>query len=567
VTFAYLILAHKNPSQLLRLVNALTTPDTYFFIHIDKKVKEEIFKSVITGANVFFCKNRKSVNWGGFSMVEATVELIGEMAEHTGFPDYVHLLSGQDFPLKSNEYVFSYFERHKGTDFMEYFTIPCANWTNGGLDRIKYRWDIDRRGFERTPELRNGELHGSISDATPYGGSQWWSLTGECVAYIFDKCRRGDELYEFYRYTFIPDEMLFQTFVMNSKFKKTVKNSNLRKINWNSAVVSPKIWQTGDFSELSNSLSLFARKFDENEDKLILNKMETYLNCQKKLQQGSGAPSSLSDSPVSVSVVMPVYNGEQYLRESVDSILSQTFRDFELIVVDDGSEDRSVETVKSYNDRRIRLITMPHNFIDSLNTGVSESKGKYIARMDADDIMCPERIEIQFEYMESHLDIDVCGTWASFFGTVNSKVCTVQRPVDIACAMMFNNAIVHPSSLIRRESLQKYGLSYRHEYIYAEDYKLWTDFLMHGCKLANIPYFLLNYRCGNTQVTQNHTREMGIVTEKIKNEYREYVMNRLSAEGEDVADFINRLKAQSNRNYDRAMQIIQLMYRNLLNNE
>ncbi|MDR1169523.1 MAG: glycosyltransferase [Prevotellaceae bacterium] len=561
MTFAYLILAHKNPGQLSRLVNALTATGVYFFIHIDKKAEENAFKSLITGDNVFFCKNRKTVNWGGFSMIEATVELIGEMTAQIGFPDYVHLLSAQDFPLKSNEYIFNYFEHNKGANFIEYFTIPCANWTNRGLDRIKYKWNIDERGFEKTPELRNRELHDSLSDIIPYGGSQWWSLTGDAVAEIFDKCNQGSELYEFYRYTYIPDEMLFQTFLMNSKFKDTVKNNNLRQISWNNAVVLPGIWKIADFNELNNSFRLFARKFDENEDNLILDKMETYLQQQQTLQQNSGV------FAIPVSVVMPVYNAEQYLRESVDSILSQTYRDFELIIIDDGSEDGSVDLVKSYDDDRIRLIRMPHNFIDSLNAGISEARGKYIVRMDADDIMDTKRIEMQFEYMESHLDIDVCGTWASFFGTMNSKVCTLQKHADIACSMMFNNSIVHPSAIIRSESMRKYSLSYKHEYVYAEDYKLWTDFLMHGCKLANIPYFLLNYRCGNTQVTQKHAEEMNIVAEKIKHEYQEYVLNRLSSAGDDVAEFVNKLRLLNTWNHDKTLQIIPLMYRNLLNSD
>jgi glycosyltransferase involved in cell wall biosynthesis len=556
MTFAYLILAHKNPNQLLRLANTLRGTDTYIFIHIDKRVEESAFKSVIAYDNVFFCKNRKTVNWGGFSMIEATMELIGEMAAQIGFPDYVHLLSGQDFPLNSNEYISNYFERNKGTNFMEYFSIPCSIWTNGGLDRIKYKWNIDERGFERKPKLRNRDLQDSIPDVTPYGGSQWWSLTGDAVADIFNKCNQGSELYEFYRYTFIPDEMLFQTFLMNSKFKETVKNDNLRKINWTNA--SPQIFKIGNFEELNSSLKLFARKFDENDDNLILNKMETYLEQQKTLQQNS----AVFTTPVSV--VMPVYNGEQYLRESIDSILSQTFRDFELIVVDDGSEDSSVDIIKGYNDERIRLIKMPHDFIDSLNTGISEAKGKYIVRMDADDIMDAKRIEMQFEYMEAHLDIDVCGTWASFFGTMDYKLCTLQRHTDIACSMMFNNSIVHPSAIIRSETVRKYNLSYKREYVYAEDYKLWTDFLTHGCKLANIPYFLLNYRCGNTQVTQKHAKEMNVVAEKIRCEYREYVLDKLSSEGDDIKEFVNKLKLQDNLNNDKALQIIQLMYRNLL---
>ncbi len=99
-----------------------------------------------------------------------------------------------------------------------------------------------------------------------------------------------------------------------------------------------------------------------------------------------------------VSVCMLMYNASKYLRECIDSVLAQTFQDFEFLIVDDGSTDDSVEIVQSYHDSRIRLIKNKHDYIGSLNILLDEARGKYIARMDADDVMMPMRLKIQFEY-------------------------------------------------------------------------------------------------------------------------------------------------------------------------
>ena len=121
---------------------------------------------------------------------------------------------------------------------------------------------------------------------------------------------------------------------------------------------------------------------------------------------------SVQTSPV-ISIVMPTYNTPlEYLKESVESVLKQTFADFELLVVDDGStEMQGVEWIQTLKDRRVRLIRCPHDFIDSLNRGIAESKGRYIARMDADDLMLPNRLQVQYDFMEEHPEIDICGSW------------------------------------------------------------------------------------------------------------------------------------------------------------
>lgn len=102
-----------------------------------------------------------------------------------------------------------------------------------------------------------------------------------------------------------------------------------------------------------------------------------------------------------VSVCMPVYNASRYLRECIDSVLSQTFADFEFLIADDGSDDDSAAIVESYADPRIRLIRREHGYIASLNCLLDEARGRYIARMDADDVMLPDRLRLQFDYMEA----------------------------------------------------------------------------------------------------------------------------------------------------------------------
>ena len=128
-----------------------------------------------------------------------------------------------------------------------------------------------------------------------------------------------------------------------------------------------------------------------------------------------------------VSVCMPIYNAAPFLRMCIDSILSQSFDDFELIIVDDGSTDESVDIVLTYTDCRIKLIRNRHNYIESLNRSIAEAVGKYIARMDSDDVMPIDRLKTQYAFMEGHPEIDVLsGALAMFRESPNNIVCDVK---------------------------------------------------------------------------------------------------------------------------------------------
>jgi glycosyltransferase involved in cell wall biosynthesis len=550
MTFAYLILTHKKPYQVLRLVNALTTENTYFIIHIDNKIDETPFRlSIGDRENIFFCKHRKTVNWAGFSQIEATMELIREMIVRIGFPDYVHLLSGQDFPIKSNECIFDYFEKNRGTNFIEYFSLPSDNW-NDGMERIRYKWYIDDVGYAKATELvQKQKPHDFLPNIVPYGGSTWWSLTGECVANIFNECNQGSQLYEFYKYTVSPDEMLFHTFLMNSEYKNTIKNYNLRKIDWSAKLPHPKTWQSEHFEELINSPRLFARKFDADFDSEILNKLETHIinvhDCRK-----------VSKTPA-VSVVMSMYNAREFLRECIDSILNQSFSDFELIIADDGSTDDSVEIVKSYDDKRIKLVLCEHNFINSLNTGLSHAKGKYIARMDSDDIMPVERLEVQFEFMEQHLDIDICVGWMQFFGNSTHLEKVPANHNEIAHRLIYRNFVMSSSAMLRRAVFN--NIKFDDDYFYVEDYKLWIDSICAGYHFSGMQKVLNCYRTHNNQLTVTKSMEMSKKAFKVRLKYIEYLMETIVEKNEKYFTLIDSLIKATNENLISANQLIDIV--------
>jgi len=207
-----------------------------------------------------------------------------------------------------------------------------------------------------------------------------------------------------------------------------------------------------------------------------------------------------------ITVFMPLYNAASFLRDAIESVLRQTFTDFELLIVDDGSTDSSVHIVKSYRDDRIRLVELEHCFIRTLNYGLESSKSKYIVRMDSDDVMMSTRLKVQFDFMEQHPEIDACGTWMQTFGDSRRRVEVCTAHEDIVDFMILGNPMAHPTMILRTATIQAHNLRYREDYMYAEDFKLWLDIAKTG-RLANIPKVLLHYRCSDQQVS-NRKKEM-----------------------------------------------------------
>lgn len=206
-----------------------------------------------------------------------------------------------------------------------------------------------------------------------------------------------------------------------------------------------------------------------------------------------------------VSIIMPVYNCEAFVAEAIESVLKQSFIDFELIVIDDCSVDNTLKVIAGYADQRIRLIKKERNtgYVDSLNTAIQISRGKYLARMDGDDISGNLRLEKQVDFLENNPDIVLCGTWYQLLPTDQ----IVQNPVtndEIKIALLDYCALGHPTVMVRKDFIESNNLAYNSEYRPAEDYELWTRISAMG-KMANIPEALLHYRFHQGQVS-NHER-------------------------------------------------------------
>lgn len=244
---------------------------------------------------------------------------------------------------------------------------------------------------------------------------------------------------------------------------------------------------------------------------------------------------------------MAVYNGEAFLREAIDSILEQTIRDFEFVIVDDGSTDRTAEIVRSYQDSRILLVQNEENIglTRSLNAGIAISRGKYVARMDADDISMPERFQRQVEFLERNPGIGVCGTAMKVFGEGEQ---TWAHPLDseaIKAAMIFNNALFHPTVMIRNEVLRRHDLMYDVTYRTSQDYDLWTRMAAHT-EFANLGDVLVRYRRHSAAVGRRHIRNQTKASIRIKSRYIQQTLGFLPTLAEaTLHDQISRLEFAS----------------------
>lgn len=213
-----------------------------------------------------------------------------------------------------------------------------------------------------------------------------------------------------------------------------------------------------------------------------------------------------------ISVVLATYNDEKYIKEAIDSVLDQTYRDFELIIIDDGSSDRTADIICSYDDKRIIFIQNERNMglPYSLNKGMEIAKGEYIARMDGDDICFPQRFQKQLEYMEQHSDITICGTNrldVSENGKKSSKRFFPEESEALKARLLFGNPIAHSSWFIRKEDFLKYHFKYNEDFRYSQDYELIYRVLK-SCKIACVQTVLMKYRVNEKTKTNGTRRDL-----------------------------------------------------------
>lgn len=223
----------------------------------------------------------------------------------------------------------------------------------------------------------------------------------------------------------------------------------------------------------------------------------------------------------SVSVIMSVYNGERYLRAAIDSVLTQTFTDYELIVIDDASTDRSTAILAEYAARDARLVLLRNEtnlgLTKSLNIGLQAARGWYIARQDADDISLPSRFSRQVQYLDEHRETQLLGTQCIYIDAHGTRIGETRHPIsDITIRWCFlaDNAIAHPSAMFRRALIEHTGLYYDTSLRYAQDYDLWVRMAEHG-GVANLDEPLIQYRIHPASISLQRRQEQQAIANQI----------------------------------------------------
>jgi len=266
----------------------------------------------------------------------------------------------------------------------------------------------------------------------------------------------------------------------------------------------------------------------------------------------------LDNQNILISVVMSVYNGEDYLEEAIESILNQTYKNFEFIIIDDGSTDKSLGIIHRYKelDDRIILISRENRgLIASLNEGIKKAKGKYIIRMDADDISMPNRFQEQFDFMELNQDVVLCGSFAEKFGIDKGIFLVPSSDKEIRETFVVHSPFIHPSVIIRHSTVKENKIIYNDKYLHAEDYKFWLELLKIG-KVHNIKKVLLRYRTSQDQISNKYSKEQAYTSQKIRREFIKDYLGQDIIENSINIETIKKLKSIKNKNKDNTINSI-----------
>jgi hypothetical protein len=277
MNIAFLYFVYNNPIIIKRTISRLNSDKCKFIIHVDRKADITQFNE-ICGENIFFCKNRIAVHWGEFSGIKAIISLVREGLKICKEFDYFVLLSGSEYPIKSREYIFNYFEKNTPSEFISMIKMP--NMEAGkpisriNEIRIQSEMPVKRFAFRILSKIgfakRNYKEH--LNELEPYAGNTWWALTNDACRYILEFISKNEQYCKYFENTFAPEEMFFHTILGNSKFKTKIKR-NIMYEDWSNRGSHPKMINdyhveyfinnknviTSDY--FGNGENIFARKF------------------------------------------------------------------------------------------------------------------------------------------------------------------------------------------------------------------------------------------------------------------------------------------------------------------
>ncbi|AYN05191.1 beta-1,6-N-acetylglucosaminyltransferase [Flavobacterium sp. 140616W15] len=304
----YIILAHRYPKQLRRLIQKLTTPEAFFYVHIDKNTSIDLFaKELADLPNISFVGDRKQGIWGDIGIVNATVNALKQIVRDKK-DGYCVLLSGQDYPIKSNDDIKFYFASNLGNEFIDIVPLPTKHLSIDRIEKYKFNLSSRKEDFIQIGAILEADFFTKETlkkiyrlirvgrydfilkvlkrrkypnYIKPYGGSQWWALTTQTAEKIIQFVDEYPDFVKYHTYSLIPDEMFFQSIIMylieeNNKIKIM---PFLTYVNWEKKNCDlPVTFSTADFEELisQSDYKLFARKFDSNISEVILDKIDAF---------------------------------------------------------------------------------------------------------------------------------------------------------------------------------------------------------------------------------------------------------------------------------------------------
>lgn len=275
---AFIILAHRDPEQVQRLVQRLQHPYVDCYVHLDAKCDISQWAH-IARPQVYFIEERLSLNWAGFNITQATLNAIAAILSSGRPYSYLSLISGQDYPLRKIDELYDHLRTNEGLEFLEVW--PSSELAKNITKVTQYHFEDLRlpgkyrltKWLNRIVAPRRHPLNMEV-----YMGSQWWSLTRDCAAYCLQFTQEQPKLKRFYKYVWGSDEFFFHVVIMNSPFKDRVADSNLRYIDWSDGKASPKTFTLSDLPALMKSSKFLARKFDMAQEPELLDRIDDRLN-------------------------------------------------------------------------------------------------------------------------------------------------------------------------------------------------------------------------------------------------------------------------------------------------
>ena len=303
---AYLILAHKNAAQVARLITTLHDNRSLFFVHVDARVPFSEFALLQTLKVPLYWVPRVATAWGSFGLVQATLNGLKLICEAPQLPQYIILLSGQDYPIKSNQHIHAFAAAHQQQTFLEHYALPCAQkWSpGGGLYRVN-KYFLGLQWYQKliAKAMNLGGLlvpplqRKAYKTMMPYAGSMWWMMNRSTAQYVLAYVAANKSYTAYHRFTFAPDEVFFHMLLLHASDAErgsTIVNSDVRYIQWaDKDAAHPQTLTAKHFPAMMAADALFARKFDAAVDGQVLDLIDLNRSTNKMVPAAAKATATL----------------------------------------------------------------------------------------------------------------------------------------------------------------------------------------------------------------------------------------------------------------------------------